>query len=103
MDEAIQEKRAWFKAGKALKKGGKTAEAKEADTGFNDTKHVAKHAVWLAKSEAEKEEFPILSPDGDGVFHITKQIDRTNQDVIGENCVRALTDEEKMNAWVELC
>jgi len=41
----------------------------------------------------------------DGVFHIAKQIDRTDQDVVGENCVQndtlqiALND--KMKAWVE--
>ena len=33
-------------------------------------------------------------------------MDHTNQDIVGENCVRsdagelALTDEDKMNAWV---
>ena len=46
---------------------------------------MTKHAVWLAKSEA----------------------DCTNQAVVGENCVRndagerALTDGDKMKAWVK--
>ena len=65
MDETIQEKRAWFEAYKALKKDGKMAEA---ETAYKNAKHVAKHAVWLAKSEAEKEEFTTVSPDGDGVL-----------------------------------
>ena len=48
---------------------------------------MAKHTTWLTKSEAEQEEFATVSPDGAGVFHIAKQMDRTKQDVIGENCV----------------
>ena len=43
------------------------AEAKEAKTEYFDAKRMAKHADWLAKSEAEKEEFATVSPDGDGV------------------------------------
>ena len=62
---------------------------------------------WQSVPEAEKEGFATVSPDGDGVFHITKQMDRTSQDAVGENCVcnnageLALTDEDKMKAWVE--
>ena len=59
------------------------AVAKEAETVYKNPKHLAKHAVWLAKSEAEKEEFATVSLDGDGVFRIAKQMDHTNQDVIG--------------------
>ena len=68
VDEAIQVKHAWFKASNAPKKGGMMVEAKGANTIYINAKHVAKHAVWLAKSEAEKEEFATVSPDGDGVF-----------------------------------
>ena len=84
-----------------------TAEAKRARTAYIDVKYMAKHAVWLAKSEAEKKEFILVAPDGDGVFCIAKQIHRRNQDIVGESCVRndagelALTDENKMKAWVE--
>ena len=67
-------------------KGGMT-EAKGAKTAYIDAKHMAKHTIWLAKSEAEKEVFATIFPDGDGVFHIAKQMDRTNQDVISENRV----------------
>ena len=55
---------------------------------YIDTKHVAKHAVWLAKSGTEKEVFAAIFPDGDGVFHIAKQMNRTNHDVVSDNCVR---------------
>ena len=47
---------------------------------------MAKHVVRLAKlakSEAEKEEFVKVSPNGDGVFRIAKQMNCTNQDVVG--------------------
>ena len=67
-------------------------------------------SVWqtchlAGKTEAEKEEFATVSPNGDRVFRITNQMDHTNQDVVGENCVcndageLALTDEGKMKAW----
>ena len=55
--------------------------------------------------KAEKEEFTTVSPDGDGIFCIVKQMDHRNQ--VGENWVYndadelALTDEYKMKAWVE--
>ena len=62
MDEAIQEKCAQLKAYKALKKRGKTAEDKEAEITY---KRMAKQGIWLAKSEAEKEEFDIISPDNE--------------------------------------
>ena len=44
---------------------------------------MAKHAIRLA----EKGNFTVVSQDGDDVFHIAKQMDPTNQDVVGENCV----------------
>ena len=85
MDDAVQEKRARFKTYKVLEKKGKLTEAKEAKAAYMDAKRVAKRAVYLAKSVAEKEEFATVSPNGDGVFRIAKQMDRSNQDVIGEN------------------
>ena len=91
----IKENRGWFKTYSALKKAGMTVEAKEAKI----TKHMAKHAVWLAQSEAE---FATVSLDGDGVFCMATQMDRTNQDIVGENCVHndagklVLIDKDKM-------
>ena len=107
VDDAIKEKRSRYKTYNALKKSGNVTESREAKTAYNEAKRIAKHVVWLAKSEAEKEEFANISPSGDGVFRIAKQMDRTNQDVVGEKCVRndagelSLNDEEKMKAWVE--
>ena len=68
---------------------------------------LAKHAIWLAKSEAVKEEFATGSPDSDGVIRIAKQKNHTNQHIVGENCVcndagdRALIDEDKMTVYVK--
>ena len=65
------------------------------------------HVVWLVKFEAEKGEFATVSIDGDGVSHIAKQMDCTNQDVVGENCVHndtgelTLANEDKLKVWVE--
>ena len=76
-------------------------------TAYIDAKQVAKHAVWLAKSETEKEEFVTVSPDSDDVFHMAKQMDHRNQDIVGEFCLHgdagelAFTDNDKMKAWVE--
>ena len=105
VDKAIQEKHARFKVYSALKKGGMTAEAKGAKTAYTDAKR--KHAIWLAKSEVEKEELSTVSPDDDVVFCFIKQMDHRNQEFVGEKWVRndagelALTDEDKMEAWVE--
>ena len=45
-----QKKCARFKAGNTLEKWGSATEAEVAVTTYNDAKHVAKHAVWLASS-----------------------------------------------------
>ena len=109
MDEAIQEKPARFKAYSALVKGGMTAEAKGAKTAYIHAKHVAKHAVLLAKSEAEKEVFATIFPDGDDVLHSAKEMDRTNQDVVSENCVHndagqlVLTPAHSMHLTILTC
>ena len=97
-----------------LKKVGMTAEAKGAKTAYIDGNHVEKHVVWLAKSGGKwwqslggNEEFARVFPDVDGVSYIVKQMDCTNQDIVGGNCVTndagelALTDEDKVKAWVE--
>ena len=85
------------------------AEAKVAKTAYSDAKRVAKHAIWLAKSEAKKDEFATVSLDDDGGFRIAKPMNRTNdQDVVGEDfaCNDAgqfvLTDEDKMRAWLSI-
>ena len=56
---------------------------------------------------AEREIFSNIAPNTTGIFKLAKQTDKTNQDVVGEKCVRndagelSLSDEEKMKAWVE--
>ena len=56
---------------------------------------------------AEGEKFSNIAPNYTGIFKLAKQMDKTNQDVVGEKCVRndagelSLSDEEKMMAWVE--
>ena len=97
-----------FKAHNAPKKGGNMAEPKVAKTAYSDVKHVTRHVVWLTNSETEKEEFGTLSLDVICVFRTTKQIDPTNQSVVGENCVcndaggLAITDKDTMKTRVEL-
>ena len=46
-------------------------------------------------------EFGIVSPNGNGIVLIAKQMDHVIQDIVVENCELALTDEAKMKAWGE--
>ena len=84
-----------------------TREAEDAKAAYNEAKRLAKHVVWQAKSVAEREKFSNIAPNDTGIFKLAKQMDKTNQDVVGEKCVRndagelSLSDEEKMKAWVE--
>ena len=104
MEDAVKLKRTRYKTYKALAKAGQTSEAKDA---YNEAKRLAKRAVWQAKSKAEKEKFAYISSNDSSIFKLAKQMDRTNQDVVGEKCVRndagelSLSDEDKMKAWVE--
>ena len=56
---------------------------------------------------AEREKFSNIAANDTGIFKLVKQMDNTNQDVVGEKCVRndagelSLSDEEKMKAWVD--
>ena len=68
---------------------------------------MAKRVVWQAKLDAEKDKFANISPNDGSVFTLAKQMDRSNQDVVGEKCVKhdagelSPSEEEKMKAWVE--
>ena len=107
MEDAINEKRRRYRTYKKLRKQGHTPETIPAKEAYNLAKRVSKHVVWLAKSEAEKEVFAHISPNGNEIFHIAKQMDKTNQDVVGEKCVKndagelTLSDDQKMKSWVE--
>ena len=87
VDDAVQDRWAWFKIFNSQKKWSKVAETQEAEIAYNDAKHMLKHAFWLAKSEAEKEKYPTVLQDRDGVFRITKMMECTNQYIAGGNCV----------------
>ena len=56
---------------------------------------------------AEREKFSNIAPNDSGIFKLAKQMDKTNQDVVGEKCVRydagelSISDVEKMNACIE--
>ena len=82
-------------------------EAEDAKAAYNEAKRLAKRGVWQAKSVAEREIFLNIATNDTGIFKLAKQMDKTNQDVIGEKCVRndagelSLSDEEKMKALVE--
>ena len=58
-------------------------------------------SLWL------REKFSNIAPNNTRIFKLAKQIDKTNQDVVGEKCVRngagelSLSVQEKMKAWVE--
>ena len=74
---------------------------------YNLAMRVSKHLVWSAKSETEKEAFAHTSPIGNEIFHIAKQMEKTNQDVVGEKCVKndagelSLSDGQKIKSWIE--
>ena len=87
VDAAIQEKRNCYKVYKSLSERDNMVEAKKAKMNYINAKRRSKHAVYLAKSAAEKEEFATVSPNGDGVFRIAKQMERTNQDIVGDGCI----------------
>ena len=65
---------------------------------------MAKRVVWKAKLDAEKNKFANISPIDRSIFKLAKQMDRSNQDVVGEKCVKndagelSLSEEEKMKA-----
>ena len=98
MEEVIQEKQAQFKTYKALHEEGRE------DNWGQGGKDCLQWCQVLAKLEAEKEEFTTVSPDDNSVFRNAMQMDHTNRDAIGENCVSnnagelPLIDEDKMMA-----
>ena len=61
--------------------------------------------MWQAK--AVEDTFANISQNDSSIFKVAKQMDKTNQDVVGEKCVRndtgelSLSDDDKMKAWLE--
>ena len=107
VEEAVKKKQECFKRHIALAKAGQTREAEDAKAAYNEAKRLAKRVVWQAKSVAEREKFSNIAPNDTEIFKLAKQMDKTNQDVNGEKCVRndagelSPSDEEKMKALVE--
>ena len=75
---------------------------------YLEAKRRARTAVYAAKAEAERNRFADVLRREDQrneVFKIAKQMKKTNQDVVGEKCIRndegnlASTEEEKKLAW----
>ena len=84
VESAIAEKRACFKAYNALRKQGSSPEATVAKVAYTAAKQAAKHVVWLAKSKSEAEALQKLDPQGNDIYRLARQMDRTNQDIVGE-------------------
>lgn len=98
------EKRSFYRA---LMRQGFVDKVTNVNAAYSEAKCIAKQGVWLAKWEADKKTFTDISPHGNKVFLLAKQMNRTNQDVIGEKHVwndsgeLSLSDDQKMKAWFE--
>ena len=73
---------------------------------YLEAKHRARTAVYAAKAERNRFADALRREDQrNEVFKIAKQMKNTNQDVVGEKCIRndegnlASTEEEKKLAW----
>ena len=70
-----------------------------------DAKRKARHAVYTAKRNAEKERFASVEDNKENIFRVAKQMCTENQDVIGEKCIQcddgnlSLDDASKKLAW----
>ena len=98
VDQCIKEKRRLWKEWKSG--GSKNL--------YLEAKRRVRTAVYAAKAEAERNRFADVLRREDQrneVFKIAKQMKKTNQDVVGEKCIRndegnlASTEEEKKLAW----
>ena len=107
VEAAIAEKRERFKAYNVLRAQGNSLEVEAAKDAYTAAKQTAKHVVGQAKTNAEAEVFKNLDSQGNNIYRIARQMDRTNQDIVGEKCIRndsgnmALSDDDKMKAWAE--
>ena len=90
-----------------MKKTGPIYLVEEASELYNIAKRNAKHLVWLAKSDSAKRTFNGITANGNEIYRIAKQMDRSNQDFDCGKCVLndadelSLSDEEEMKAWAE--
>ena len=97
VEEAVREKRRCFKLWKA---GGSRA-------AYNTAKRTSNRTVHQARSEAEKVALQKIDPRSGDVYRLAKQMNRDNQDVMGEKPVKndagqlSLDEEAKKEAWRE--
>ena len=97
MNNVIKEKR------KACKQW-KSAGSKEV---YLEAKRAAKAAVYIAKRDAQTEQFASINNNNDKkrIFKLAKKLKRDSADIIGDKCVRndegrlALTVDDKLKAW----
>ena len=75
---------------------------------YLEAKRKSKRAVYKAKSEVEKKRFAEVERRDDQkneVFRIAKAMVKSNQDIIGEQCIKgdsgrlAVSDKDKKEAW----
>ena len=96
VDRVIKEKRKCWKAWKA----GETSKEP-----YLAAKRAAKKGVSTAKNIAEQKRFSDLKVGDNDVFRLARQMRQTNQDIIGEKCVKddsgnlSTSDVAKMAAW----
>ena len=72
---------------------------------YLNAKRKARHAVYTAKRNAEKEKFASVKNNKGNIFCVAKQMRTENQDAIGAKCIRGddgnlfLDDASKKLAW----
>ena len=62
--------------------------AGESKDRYLDAKRKARHVVYTAKRNAEKEKFASVKDNKENIFRVAKQMRTENQDVIGKKCMR---------------
>ena len=55
---------------------------------YLDAKLKARHAVYTAKRNAEKEKSASVKDNKENISHVAKQMRTENRDVFGEKCIR---------------
>ena len=71
-------------------------------------KRIARRAIYKAKTEDEKARYANIQQSDDEkneIVRIAKQMAKTNQDIVGEKCIRTddgeleINEQDKVNAW----
>ena len=86
VDDAVKEKRNRYNTFKKLVIQGLFNEANIGKEAYKESKRIAQRLVRLAKSEAKKGS--AITPGRNEIYHLARQIDNRNRDLIGDKCVR---------------